>query len=93
MWLLKINERDRDTGRETKGERGRQGYKERQKELGRSRQRRQIWRHGRNRGYASEYAGALNPVAALNAVPDKEYGRIMEVATATYSIESLHLFL
>lgn len=57
LWLLKINERDRDTGRETKGERGRQGYKERQKELGRRGQRRQIWRHGRNRGYALEYVG------------------------------------
>ena len=37
--------------------------------------------------------GALNPVAALYAVPGKEYGCIIEVATATYSIESLHLLL
>lgn len=37
--------RERDQGRET----GKQGYKERQKrELGRRRQRRQIWKHEMN---------------------------------------------
>lgn len=38
-------------------------------------------------------AGAFSLVAALKAIPGKEYDHIIEVALATYSIESPHLLL
>lgn len=72
LWLLKINERDRDTQGERLRERDRQGYKERQKrELGRRRQRRQIWKH-EGTGGPWDRAEALK--LALKAIPGKEYG-------------------